>query len=102
MIEDAEIGAFVRVYDASGFVAVELDDEPRLDAAVSAYLDNGRDRLVRMARIDGDEYVILASEVTGWMVSTPEGRRRSTELDKASKDEEEANRQAVGLWDADD
>lgn len=92
---------FLKVYGEDGYILVRPECEPALDAAVTAYLDSGgiRDTLVHLTGISGDEYVTRASRITSWLISTPEGRMRETEIEKALADEHTANRHAVGLWD---
>lgn len=96
-----DVGAYLSVYEESGNILVQPEHEPSVDAAVGNYLDTGRDALLRLTTLAGDEYVTRASNVTSWLLSTPEGRLKSTEFEKAAYDEERDNRVSVGLpWDA--
>lgn len=96
-MEDTYITVFD---DQSGSASVVAEDEPRLDCAVAAYLDSGgtRDSLIHLTMTNGQRYVIRASAVQSWIVCTPEGRMRSLELQRASNEEEKANRAALGMW----
>lgn len=94
-------GTYLQVWEGSNFLSVQPEHEPSIDGAVSHWLDTQRDCLVRMTTVSGDEYVTRASLITSWAISTPEGRRRHTEMEKHSMDEERENRVAVGLpWEA--
>lgn len=99
MIDQTKLGIFVRVFDVDGAVVlVTPDDEPRIDAAVTAFLDSGcsRDRTLRLTMLSGDEYVTPASRISSWIVSTPEGRRRSIAIEKVIEDEIRSYRKAAG------
>lgn len=94
-------GVFLSVYDMQGGLAsVEPGDEGRLDAAVTAYLDSGgtRDSLIHLTMTNGQRYAIRASAVQSWILTTPEGRLKSLEIEQASRQEEKANRMALGIW----
>lgn len=78
----------LRVWTTEGDVLwVQPDAEPALDAAVSHYVDTGRDALVTMEPLEGNgsSVTVLASVVYGWYRSTEESQRRVIEL--AVKDE---------------
>lgn len=99
MIEPTELGPFIKLFEVEGgSVLLVPDEEPRLDAALTAYLDSGctRDRLIRLTLLDGDEYVTTASRISAWLVSTPEGRRRAVRIDKLIDDEIRSYREAAG------
>lgn len=94
------IGAYVRVFDDDGYVLVPPAEEPRIDAAVTAYLDSGgtRDSLLRLATLDGAEYVVRASSIRSWIMTTPETRRRQVEHEKALTDELREYAAEIGYW----
>lgn len=76
--------SFVKVYDIQGdMVGVALSEEPRIDAAVSKWVDSGKtqDTLLSLETPDGSEYKTLASAIQSWLVSTPEIRRRKAEIE---------------------
>ena len=82
--------SFLAVYsDDDGFARVPLCEEGKLDAMVTEYLDSGgtRDKLIHLDTLDGVRYVVRASSVTSWYVSTPEGRARQNEINAALKAE---------------
>lgn len=94
------IGAYVKVFDDDGYVLVPPAEEPRIDAAVTAYLDSGgtRDSLLRLATLDGAEYVVRASSIRSWIMTTPETRRRQVEHEKALTDERREYAAEIGYW----
>lgn len=94
------VNTFVKLFAQDTTWAVVPEEEPRLDAAVSLYVDSGgtRDALLQLTLTGGDTLTIKASLVRCWMVSTPEGRRREMELSKESDDEEKAIKQELGMW----
>lgn len=98
----AEHPTFVKVFEEDGFVLVVLEDAPRVDAAVSMWVDSGgtRDTLLELTRCDGDGYWVKASTITSWTISTYEGRRRSFEWEAAMRGEEQSLREAAGLWES--
>jgi hypothetical protein len=86
------------VYERDGgYVCVEVGDEPRIDAAVTSWLDSGgsRDSLLDLTLIDGSEYRVIASHVVAWSISSPESRQRFIEHQAAMRDERAA---AGGDW----
>jgi hypothetical protein len=96
-----ELGSWVCIYDAlDSLWTVGVDDEPRVDAAVSRYLDSGgtTDTLLDLTTIENETLRIRASLVVAWFVSSPETRRRSVEVESMQKSEHAANRQATGQW----
>ena len=97
-------GTFVKLWDTSGdSVCCVAEDEPRIDAAVTAWLSSGKtaDSILDLTLESGDGFRILASAVVSWIVSTPEGRLRATECDAAHKAEAEEFRAAAGIWEDD-
>ena len=100
-----ELGSWVCLYDGpDSNWNVSLDDEPRIDAGVSSYIDSGGnvDTLLDITTVDGAALRIRASTVVAWFVSTPETRRRSVDLGRMQAEERAANRQSAGLWDDDE
>lgn len=95
-----ELGTFVKVFDDGAYWTIQPHEEPRIDAAVSDYVDSGggRDRLLQLDAMDGDRLKILASSIRSWFISTPEGRRRNIELEKIAADETKEVRQSLGIW----
>lgn len=90
--------AWIRVFDKDGgAVSITIADQSALDHGVSECL-NGRDSLLYLRLIDGDEFIIPASRISNWMVSTKEGRKRTIALEAAMDEEKQQNRQDAGLW----
>lgn len=89
------------MYDDDGDQwAVVVDDEPRIDAAVSRHVESGgtRDTLLDLTSLEGFPVRIRASAIASWFVSTPDTRRRSAELRKLQSDEAEEHRASLGIW----
>ncbi len=83
--------SYLRIWDRQmSQIEVDPADEPRVDTALTAYLETGRDSIVHLTLLNGAPYSVLASEVTAYMTSTPESRRRNAEvvmeLEKEQKD----------------
>lgn len=98
-------GSFLKVWQGENWVLAIPEEEPRIDAAVSQWIDSGgtRDTILRLTLVDGDTFTLRASTIDSWLLSTPEGRRRSHEWDKAAEDERREQRTAAGFpWDEDD
>ena len=92
---------YLRVWDNTGdMIAVDAAEEPRLDAAVSTFIDSGgtRDALVELGLIEGGTVKIRASVVHSWMLSTPESRFRLMEINKSEAEEREEFRNKLGIW----
>ena len=88
---------YLRVWDDDGSYCVTEECESSLDAAVSLYLAEGRDSLIQITWVGGDTFKVRASLMKCWTLSTPEGRRRETEIEAERKQERDENRQAAGL-----
>lgn len=87
-----EVGTFLRVWDARGATVRLLpEEESRLDAAVSHYLETNRDTLLSLTTFDAGEFKTRASDCMSWMLSTPESRERSVVVEMALRAEEKAN-----------
>lgn len=74
---------------------VQEHEEPRVSAAVEMWISSGgtRDSILTMAGVGGRVVNYRASQVAGWMVSTPELRRLDFLQDARDKDEQRAFRQ---------
>lgn len=92
-----EIGIFIRLWEGESSVSLEPGQEHSIDRAVHQFLETGRDSILYLTTRSGEQYHTLASNVRSWLVSTPQGRARSAELEKAATDEERALREAAGL-----
>lgn len=96
-----EPGSFVRLWDTNGAAfMVSIDEEQRIDAAVSKWIDSGktRDTLLDLIDVIGAPYKTLASEITSWLVLTPESRRAGVIYTKALDDEAQAIRTELGIF----
>lgn len=88
---------YLIVYEEDSQVLVVTGDEPQIDAALTSYLETGRDSLLHLTTVSGEPYKVRASHIMAWMQSTPESRSRRAELEKAGRDEETINRSTYGL-----
>lgn len=70
----------------------------RLGEAVQTYLETGRDSLVQLTALSDDVYVVKASNVTAWQVSTPNGRKAEVEMQLALEVEAQAIKHELGIW----
>jgi hypothetical protein len=78
----------MQVFEEDGSSMVcDPTDEPMLRQAVRAFADSGEDTLLDLTAICGGDFSILASRVTGWLVSTRETRRLDREIAKALRRE---------------
>ena len=80
-----------------GRMQVIEEDHPRIDAAVSEFVNTSRDGVLNLTTVGGDPYSTLASNVHSWSLSTPEGRCSETHLEAESTAERRALRQEAGL-----
>jgi|GEM_PF-3814767 len=74
-------------------------DLPRLDAAVTAYLDSGktRDTLLCLTFVEGTEYHVRASCIRAFWLNTPEHRKRFLMHERHTRDEDRELRSELGL-----
>jgi hypothetical protein len=95
-------GTYVVLFEENGQCRALPDAVSSMDAAVTLFLDTGRDQLVHLTTLSGCEYVTRASLINGWMISSPETREREVHFEKKAIDEDKANRVAAGLpWESD-
>lgn len=97
----SEVGTFLRIWDHGGsIVDVRIEHEPSIDAAVTAWVDSGRtrDALLRLETMVGSTYKTLASEITSWLISTPDARQRAVVRGAAEDEERRHNRYEAGLF----
>lgn len=90
-------GIFLRVWEETGSVIVDPAEKHSIDAAVSQWLREGRDSLLHLTTASGEEYVTRASGIQCWLLSTPEGRMRSIEIEKWTEEERKHQRAELGL-----
>lgn len=91
--------AWLMVFDVDGAVSVCVSDEPRVNAAVSLWLDSGRSRdtLLDLTTLSGGTYYTRASQITSWFISTPEHRRAEIQHSVAVDEEGEAIKVELGI-----
>ncbi len=80
-----------------GRLSVRLDEESRVDAAVQQWIDMERDTILHMTILGDRQVAYLASQVVGWVPSTPESRLLETMQEARDLEEKRANRAAAGL-----
>lgn len=93
---------YITVWDTSGErTSVCIDDEPRVDAAVSQWIASGRtqDTLLDLTTPEGVSFKCLASSIISWYTSSPEGRRRLKELNQELDAEDKRVKMELGIWD---
>lgn len=96
------LGTFVNLWEKDGSVSSVMDgSQHTLDAEVSKYLETGRDSLIYISRTGGDTFVIKASRVASWRVSTPAGRRADELNRRLQKEENDALKAELGWVDDD-
>lgn len=96
-----ELGSFVRLWDTNGAAfMLSVEEEPRIDAAVSKWIDSGKtqDTLLDLIDVVGAPYKTLASEITSWLILTPESRRAGIAYSKALDDEAQVIRTELGIF----
>jgi len=91
-------GRFLKVLLRTGdnFVCVP-EDEPRVDAGVTTFLESGetRDVLLDLTLVEGFTFRVLASMIFAWFISTPEARRNAVILSLEQKAEDDALKQEL-------
>lgn len=96
---------FVRAWvrDGSYFTIVPTDEQ-RIDAGVTLFLGSGgsRDSLLDLTLVDGGPLRVLASEITCWVVSSPQSRIAQRAWEADMDDEEKEEKRARGWIDEDD
>lgn len=80
-----------------GSLCVRLDEEPRIDAAVLCWLEMERDSILSMTILGDRQVCYLASQIVGWVASTPEGRLLEAMQEARDLEEKRAHRAAAGL-----
>lgn len=89
MTDEPEM-SYLLVFDRqNGRCEVALEEEPVIDAAVTAWVDSGRqrDRVLSLRTVNGTTWRVLASEVSNWIDSTPASRALATARENALKAE---------------
>lgn len=92
--------SFIVVWDLDGTCYhAQMQYRERLAEAVVDYLETGRDCLIQMLAVSGDVFVLRASQVHSWQVSTPEGREQQQRVMLALATEEAEIKASLGIWD---
>lgn len=68
-------GTYLHLETEDTIYEIEPVHKDSIDAAVSHYLDTGRDALLHLTTIPGMEVTLRASSCTAWWVSTPSVRK---------------------------
>lgn len=91
---------YCKIFEDDGNICVRPEQESRINAAVSQYVDSGgtRDTLLDLETLAGETYYTKASRITSWYVSTPETRRKIIEVEKLLEDEKKAFQADLGIW----
>lgn len=94
------VGTWLKVYSKSEIWTIHISEEWSVDAAVEQWIASGghTDTLLSLELSGGDMLKILASTITAWMKSTPEGRRRELEFVKHVDDEVITLKADLGIW----
>lgn len=98
---------WLTVWESDGMTyTVEIQEEPRIDVAVSQFIESGgtRDSLLHLNMTDGRCYVVRASVITSWAISTPDTRRKSMKYQQWQKEETKRFMQELGVvsWDGEE
>jgi hypothetical protein len=89
--------AFLSVLMADNSVSrIELDEENSIDAAVTTYLATKKDEMLHLSMYSGLTLRVLASQITSWIVNTPDGRARDREIQRDLDSENEQPWEAHG------
>lgn len=96
-----ELGTFVVIYEDDGDVLTVI---PRnwdsIEANFAKFHSTGVDTPLHLTTVAGEECVILASSISKFNRSTPEGRFNALRLEKLRKDERKAHMHEAGYeWD---
>ena len=93
-----ELGTFIILWEEDGDeTTLVASDETQLDTAVDQWLREERDTMLHLTTLTGETYRVPASLVKKWVVSTPQGRLRSLELEQLHEAERKQHRNALGL-----
>ena len=97
-----DLGTYLIVWDTDGSsYHAQSRFLNRIGEAVQTYLDTGRDSLLQLTALTGDVYVLRASNVLMWQVTTPDGRRAEVEMQVALQVEEQSLKADFGIWEDD-
>lgn len=98
-----DLGTYLLVWDnEDNCYHAESRYLQRIAEAVTQYLDTGRDSLLQLTAVSGDIYVLRASAIRVWQVTTPEGRKAEIEMQLALEFEAQAIKHELGIWDDDE
>ena len=96
-MNSANVGTYLIVEAHCGTYDIDPDCRNSLDANLTDYgRVEGRDRLIHMTDANGEDVALWASAISGFQVSTPEGRLRAMIRDKQMEDEFKRLRTEVG------
>jgi hypothetical protein len=93
------VETWLSVCEIDGVIYLDPAEENSVDAAVTHYLDTGRDSVLHLDRATGYEYHTRASNILSWFVSSPESRRAEMLFGKDAHEESTALKTELGVWD---
>lgn len=94
---------WLRIFEPDGPTSIAAHEEPRVNAAVSRYVDSGcsHDTLLDLEMIFGDTYYTKASLINSWYISTPAFRRAEIQHQGAYEEEDKSFKAELGIWSED-
>lgn len=82
-----DLGTFLVMWHVDGTAfSIPVDFADHLRDKVTEFMETGRDGLLQLTSRSGDPFVIKASCVDMWTVSTEQGRAAKREFDRAVDD----------------
>ena len=81
---------WINLYEKDSLARIAAHEESHIDAAVTTYLDTGKDSLLHVEFVEGGEYCVRASQITSWYCNTAEFRGRSRALERMIEEEKKA------------
>ena len=91
---------WLQLFEKDGNISLSPSEEPRINAAVSDFIDSGwsRDKLLDLSLLSGQIYYTRASNIFSWLISTPEHRREEAEHKAAWDTESRELKMEFGAW----
>lgn len=94
---------WIKVFLAEdGFMFVDPSEGPRLDAALSRFLEypERHDGVIHLLAASGAQFSMPISRIVGWVSSSAATRRREMEIEQAMDEESETVRRELGIWES--
>lgn len=89
--------SYLQVWEEDSAIKIHASCLQSIDAAVLQWRERGIDSVLNLETWAGEPVTLLASRITSWLLSTPEGRQREIEMEAELRAEVQHNRAAVGL-----